>query len=157
MPRLPDYPSLRIGILLLLLLCNYAAAQSALFWIDRNLVATHRGGDAHHALQTLFAGPTPRQVARGWSTSIPPATRLLAVRTRGDELVIVLSEPFLQTLGQGQLEPALEQIIKTGLRSACTRLASAHAAKVPPSRACFRAGVSGLMLVFFFKAVFRIL
>ncbi|MEC7583179.1 MAG: N-acetylmuramoyl-L-alanine amidase [Planctomycetota bacterium] len=118
MPRLPDYPSLRIGILLLLLLCNYAAAQSALFWMDRNLVATHRGGDAHHALQTLFAGPTPRQVARGWSTSIPPATRLLAVRTRGDELVIVLSEPFLQTLGQGQLEPALEQIIKTGLRSA---------------------------------------
>ena len=90
MPRLSDYPSLRIGILLLLLLCNYAAAQSALFWMDRNLVATHRASDVQTSLQTLFAGPTQRQAAQGWSTSIPRATRLLAVRPRGDELVLVL-------------------------------------------------------------------
>ena len=117
MPRPYEYPSLRIGILLLTVLCHYAAAQSALFWMDRNLVATHREHGLHTSLADLFAGPTPAQAARGWSSSIPATTRLIAIRQRGEELVLVLSEPFLQTLALGQLEPALEQIAKTALRS----------------------------------------
>lgn len=91
-------------------------AQDVLFWRAGDLARlgpTAPGLDA--ALQRLCAGPTPAEVAAGYSTALPAGTRLLAARRSGSVLELVLSDDLLAARRAGHLEDALEQLQKSVL------------------------------------------
>ncbi|MFY9343126.1 MAG: N-acetylmuramoyl-L-alanine amidase [Planctomycetota bacterium] len=95
-----------------------ALAQDVLFFRQHNLAAVppvHTSVAA--AVAHLLAGPTPAELAAGYSTYIPPGTRLCALQQNGGDVRLVF-DPTLLSLQPGcSRDHAIEQIDKTVLRA----------------------------------------
>jgi len=93
-----------------------ATAQQALFFRDKNLVAT---GPTHNdvaaAVQRLCAGPTSAQHAAGIRSHLPPGTAVVTCRRSGSNVQVTLNDAFLNADTACDLEHAVEQIDKTVL------------------------------------------
>lgn len=101
-------------LLSLLGIASASPAQAALFFRDQNLAAVppvHQ--DLAVALQAVCAGPDASQRAMGYTSHVPPGTRLLAVRRHGKLVELLFDDTLLQAAAGCQLEHALEQLQKT--------------------------------------------
>jgi N-acetylmuramoyl-L-alanine amidase len=93
-------------------------AQEVLLFRANNLAAVpplHTTVDA--AIRHLCAGPTAAELAAGYSSQLPPGTRLLRSRTNGPVLELLFSDTLLRAGSGCSLESALEQINKTALNA----------------------------------------
>lgn len=107
-----------VPALLLVVALSPLAAQDVLFFRQHNLAAVPPVfADVGSAIVRLCAGPTPAEAAAGYTSHVPPGTRLVAVQQNGSDVRLVF-EPTLLTLAPGcSREHALEQIDKTVLRA----------------------------------------
>lgn len=86
------------------------------------VLGSAQAGDLRSALEALVAGPSELERARGIRTALPKGLKLLGLRQEKGRVTLLFGPTFLrlfeaktqEALG---LEQALEQIIKTSLRS----------------------------------------
>lgn len=109
-------PAAAAFALALTLPCAAASAQQVLFFRQHNLAPVppwHPSpGDA---VRHLCAGPTPAEAAAGYTSHVPPGTRLLAAREHLGVVQLVFDATLLQAGPGCSLEHAIEQIDKTVL------------------------------------------
>ncbi|HEU4418191.1 MAG TPA: GerMN domain-containing protein, partial [Planctomycetota bacterium] len=104
--------------LVLLTLCAVAGAQEVLFFRDRNLASVPpRHGDVASAIRRLCLGPSPAELAAGYTSHVAPGTQLLDARQQGTVLQLVFDTTLVTAIAGCQLEHAIEQIDKTALRA----------------------------------------
>ncbi|MER3455303.1 MAG: hypothetical protein C4304_00065 [candidate division GAL15 bacterium] len=65
------------------------------------------------AVRELLRGPNPKERALGYSSEIPPGTRLLGVRIRGQTAYVNLSRPFESGGGSASMLARLYQVVYT--------------------------------------------
>ncbi|MHC4079225.1 MAG: GerMN domain-containing protein [Planctomycetota bacterium] len=98
-------------------------SQGALFRKQGDLwQVPAQGAGLRSAVETLLAGPTPRQRNQGITTRIPGGSSLISLRQHNGAVWITLSAGFL-AVPAARLEDAVEQITKTVLRSGPYRTA----------------------------------
>lgn len=68
-------------------------------------------------IRALIAGPTAEEVARGLSTAIPPAVRLLDLTTEGQRVTLDLSREFGRITGASEVD-AVAQLVRTATSQA---------------------------------------
>lgn len=93
-----------------------ATAQQVLFFHQQNLASVpplHASVAA--AIAHLCAGPSPAERAQGFTSHVPPNTRLLGCTVTGDEVQLVFDETLCAAAPGCEREHALEQIDKTAL------------------------------------------
>lgn len=91
-------------------------AQEVLFYRAGDLAAVPpQHPDAATAIRALCRGPDAAQQALGFTTAVPPGTRLLAARTLGATLTLVFDPALLRPAPGASFEDAIEQIDKTAL------------------------------------------
>ncbi len=97
-------------------LATAASAQQVLFFRQQNLAsAPPFHGSVAAAITRLCAGPTPNELASGYTSHIPPGTQLLACQQNGDAVRLVFDSTFLTAPAGCSREHAIEQIDKTAL------------------------------------------
>ncbi len=93
-----------------------AAAQQVLFFRQQNLATVPPlHGSVAAAIAHLCAGPSAAERAQGFTSHVPPGTRLLGCTVTGDEVQLVFDERLCATVAGCEREHALEQIDKTAL------------------------------------------
>ena len=104
--------------LVLLTLCAVAEAQEVLFFRNRNLASVPPcHADVASAIRHLCLGPSAADLAAGYTSHVPPGTRLLDARQQGAVLQLVFDPTLLTATAGCRLEHAIEQIDKTALRA----------------------------------------
>ena len=99
-----------------ILLAAALPAQQALLWHGGDLVSLPEV-DLHAAVARSVAGPTPLERATGWGSAVPVGTELQDVTVAGGRCTITLDARFLDAIGTGEVERAIEQLSKTALQS----------------------------------------
>lgn len=95
-----------------------ANAQQVLFLRQQNLAAVPPVcASVDAAIRRLCAGPTPAEQAQGYTSHVPPGTRLLAVQRHGATVRLVFDPTLLAPPAGCSREQAIEQIDKTALQA----------------------------------------
>lgn len=120
MPAIPSpFASCALTALVAAGLSAVATTQEALFWRANDLAAVAPWhANAAAAIAHLCAGPTPAEVAAGYSSRLPAGTQLLAWQQQGSQLRLVFDPTLLTAVANGGIEDAIEQIDKTALDDA---------------------------------------
>ncbi|MEO6597676.1 MAG: GerMN domain-containing protein, partial [Planctomycetota bacterium] len=95
-----------------------ATAQEVLFFRNQNLASVPPlHSNVADAIAHLCTGPSPTELAAGYTSHVPPGTRLVAAQQQGTAVRLVFDTTFLDTAPGCQREHAIEQIDKTALRA----------------------------------------
>lgn len=66
-----------------------------------------------NTVKALLSGPSEDEISQGYSTEIPPETKLIEVKKLEDKIILNLSEDFEYGGGTGSMSIRFEQLTKT--------------------------------------------
>jgi uncharacterized lipoprotein YddW (UPF0748 family) len=124
MPRFIAFLALFFSLFAVLAVAQQTETLAVYYYRDGQIAPTSRAGlprddrqsDARVLLESLLAGPTAQEQAQGFSSALPPGTRLAGLALSGERIAIDLhlAPAFLHSeLDPERSDAIVEQIVKT--------------------------------------------